>query len=70
MVQATGLATVLERFLVKINDVKVLILSTFDGVELMTGMFIEFTYKYSAHITLIALFFFVSLQRLCLQRSE
>jgi len=28
---------VLEKFMVKINDVKVLILSTFDGVELMTG---------------------------------
>mmetsp|Transcript_16566 Transcript_16566/g.33596 ORF Transcript_16566/g.33596 Transcript_16566/m.33596 type:complete len:140 (-) Transcript_16566:41-460(-) len=34
--QATGLATVLEKFLVKIGDAKVFILSTFDGVELMT----------------------------------
>ena len=35
--QATGLATVLEKFLAKIGDAKVFILSTFDGVELMTG---------------------------------
>lgn len=40
--QATGLAAVLEKFLVKINDVKILILSTFDGVELMTGMSLLF----------------------------
>ena len=35
--QNSGLAAVLEKFLVKISDAKVLILSTFDGVELMTG---------------------------------
>jgi hypothetical protein len=37
VLQATGLATVLEKFLAKIGDAKVFILSTFDGVELMTG---------------------------------
>lgn len=36
--QGTGLAAVIEKFLVKINDVKILVLSTFDGVELMTGI--------------------------------
>lgn len=35
--KATSLNAVLEKFLIKISDAKLLILSTFEGIELMTG---------------------------------
>jgi hypothetical protein len=36
--QTSGLGSVIQKLLQKIGDAKVFILSTFDGVELMTGI--------------------------------
>lgn len=56
--------------MVKINDVKVLILSTFDGVELMTGKYFNNNCFGYVHIVDSVISLVNSLQRFRVQRLE